>query len=54
MFIEHDGKTVLVQSSAGLKNGSLDGQHADVIFLGVGTPGKLDQRYQQDYWHEVH
>ena len=53
MLIEHDGKTVLVQSSAGFKKGALIGQHADVVFLGIGTLGKLDQSYQQDYWHEV-
>jgi L-ascorbate metabolism protein UlaG (beta-lactamase superfamily) len=53
MLVEHDGKTVLVQSSAGFKKGALDGYHADVIFLGIGTLGKLAQGYQQDYWREV-
>ena len=53
MLIEHDGKTVLVQSSAGFKKGALIGHRADVIFLGIGTLGKLDQGFQQDYWHEV-
>jgi L-ascorbate metabolism protein UlaG (beta-lactamase superfamily) len=53
MLIEHDGKTALVQSSAGFKKGALIGHHADVVFLGIGTLGKLDQDYQQDYWDEV-
>ena len=53
MLIEHDGKTILVQSSAGFRKGALIGHHADVVVLGIGTRGKLDQGFQQDYWHEV-
>jgi L-ascorbate metabolism protein UlaG (beta-lactamase superfamily) len=53
MLIEHDGKTILVQSSAGFRKGALIGHHADVVFIGIGTLGKLDQDFQEDYWHEV-
>lgn len=53
MFIDHDGKTALVQGSAGFKKGALIGQHADVVFLCIGTLGKLEQGYQEDYWREV-
>jgi L-ascorbate metabolism protein UlaG (beta-lactamase superfamily) len=53
MFLEHDGKTVLVQGSAGFEKGALIGHHADVVFLSIATLGKLEQSYQEDYWREV-
>ena len=53
MFLEHDGKTVLVQGSAGFEKGALIGHHADVVFLSIATLGKLEQGYQEDYWREV-
>lgn len=53
MLIEHDGKTALVQGSAGFKKSALIGHHADVVFLSIATLGKLEQGFQEDYWHEV-
>lgn len=53
LFIEHEGKTMLVQGSAGFEKDALRGQHADVVFLGIGTLGKLDDTYREDYWREV-
>jgi L-ascorbate metabolism protein UlaG (beta-lactamase superfamily) len=53
LFIEHAGRTMLVHASAGFIPGALEGRRADVVYLGVGTLGKLGARYQEDYWREV-
>lgn len=53
VFIEHDGKTILVQGSAGYVPGALAGRHADIVFLGIGQLGHKDEKYRADYWHEV-
>lgn len=53
VLIEHDGQTMLVQGSAGFREGALHGHQADVVFLGIGTLGKLDEKYRDDYWREV-
>ena len=33
-LIEHDGRSLLVQGSAGFVPGALRGRHAEVVFLG--------------------
>lgn len=53
LLIEHDGKTMLVQGSAGFLRGALNGRKADVVFLGVGGLGNVNSSYQEDYWREV-
>jgi L-ascorbate metabolism protein UlaG (beta-lactamase superfamily) len=53
LFIEWGGRTLLVHASAGFIPEALRGRKADVIFLGVGTLGKLGARYQEKYWREV-
>ena len=53
ILIEHDGRTILVQASAGFIPHALDGRHADTVFLGIGTLGKLPEQYREDYWREV-
>jgi L-ascorbate metabolism protein UlaG (beta-lactamase superfamily) len=53
VFIEHDGKTILVQGSAGYVPGALTGRHADIVFLGIGQLGHKDEKYRDDYWREV-
>ena len=53
VLIEHDGRTLLVQGSAGFRKGAVRDQCADVVFLGIGTLGKLDDDYRNDYWQEV-
>lgn len=53
LLIEHDGKKILVQASAGFKKGALDGQQADVVFLGIATVGNLSPCDQENYWCEV-
>ena len=53
VLIKHNGKTLLVQSTAGFVEGALRGQKADVVFLGIGALGKQGEAYRQAYWHET-
>lgn len=53
LLIEHDGKRMLVQGSAGLPENALEGKQASVVFLGVGTLGKFDDAYREKYWRQV-
>ena len=53
LLVEHDGRRLLVQASAGFVPGALQGQHADVVYLGVGTLGLKDSAYVDAYWHET-
>ena len=53
VLVRHDGKTLLVQSTAGFVEGALRSQKADVVFLGIGTLGKQGEAYRQAYWRET-
>ncbi len=53
VLIEHEGKSMLVQGSAGYVEGALRGRHAGVVFLGTGLLGAQDEAYRQAYWKEV-
>jgi L-ascorbate metabolism protein UlaG (beta-lactamase superfamily) len=53
LFIEHDGRTMLVQGSAGFIPGALKGHPADVVYLGIGGMGTRSESYQNEYWQEV-
>jgi L-ascorbate metabolism protein UlaG (beta-lactamase superfamily) len=53
VFVEHDGKSILVQGSAGFVPGRLRGRHADVVFLGTAGLGTRDEEYRETYWREV-
>jgi L-ascorbate metabolism protein UlaG (beta-lactamase superfamily) len=46
-------RRVLIQGSAGFVKGSLSGQRADVVYLGVGQLGVLPESYVVDYWTET-
>ena len=54
-FIHHrsSGRRLLIQGSAGFVKGSLTGQHADVVYLGVGQLGVLPESYLVDYWTQT-
>jgi L-ascorbate metabolism protein UlaG (beta-lactamase superfamily) len=52
-LIEHDGRRLLVHPSANYVPGFLNGIHADVVFLGIGTLGKQTDQFAKDYWREV-
>jgi L-ascorbate metabolism protein UlaG (beta-lactamase superfamily) len=48
-----DGRSALVQGSAGFVTGSLAGQHAEVAYLGIGQLGLQDEAYRTTYWDET-
>ena len=47
------GRRILVQGSAGYVEGALDGQHAEVAYLGIGQLGKQDEQYLRAYWQHT-
>jgi L-ascorbate metabolism protein UlaG (beta-lactamase superfamily) len=53
LLVEHDGRTMLVQGSAGYVPGALNGRKAEVVFLGIGGLGTRDTAYQEAYWNEL-
>ena len=53
ILIEHDGRRLLVNASAGFLPGGFAGQHADVVFLGIGQLGKQSRAYMEAYWQEL-
>lgn len=46
-------RRVLIVGSAGFVRGALDGQRADVVYLGVGQLGLQSEKYFIDYWTET-
>jgi L-ascorbate metabolism protein UlaG (beta-lactamase superfamily) len=53
VVIAHDGRTILVQGSAGFVPGALKDVRADVVYLGVATLGKQPAAYRDSLWQEV-
>ena len=53
VMIEHDGRYLLVNASAGFEPGALAGRTVDSVFLGIGQLGKKDEVYRADYWRET-
>jgi L-ascorbate metabolism protein UlaG (beta-lactamase superfamily) len=53
LLIEHEGRSLLVQGSAGFVPGALQGRKADVVYLGIGGLGTKDPAYQDAYWNEI-
>ena len=53
LLIEHEGRRILVQGSAGFVPGALQGRSADVVYLGTGGLGMRDASYQAAYWQEI-
>jgi L-ascorbate metabolism protein UlaG (beta-lactamase superfamily) len=53
VVVEHDGRAMLVQGSAGFLPGGLRGVNADVVFLGVATLGKQSDAHRVGFWREV-
>jgi L-ascorbate metabolism protein UlaG (beta-lactamase superfamily) len=52
--VTHDsGATLLIQGSAGFVPGALDGQSADVVYLGVGQLGLQPEQYIRDFWRHT-
>ncbi len=53
VLIAHPLGRLLVQGSAGWRDGGLAGQHADVVLLGIGGLGTRDAAYREAYYREV-
>lgn len=53
LLVEHDGRTILIQSSAGYTPGALNGRKADVVYLGIGGLALQDEAYLDAYWREI-
>jgi L-ascorbate metabolism protein UlaG (beta-lactamase superfamily) len=53
VLIEHDGRRLLVNASAGFTPNALAGQRAEVVFLGIGQLGKQTSAYREAYWREL-
>jgi L-ascorbate metabolism protein UlaG (beta-lactamase superfamily) len=47
------GRSLLAVGSAGFVRGALAGQHAEVVYLGVGQLGLQPREYLVDYWAET-
>lgn len=53
ILVQHEGRSLLINGSAGFVPGALAGVQADVVLLGIGTLGTQDDAYRQAYWQEV-
>lgn len=53
LIVRHDGRTIVVQGSAGFIPGALKDVKADVVYLGVATLGKQSAGYRDSLWNEV-
>jgi len=53
LLIEHEGRRILVQGSAGFVADALRGQRADVVYLGTGGLTTKDAAYQAAYWQQI-
>lgn len=46
-------RSVLIVGSAGAVPGALAGQHAEVVYLGIGQLGLQSEQYFESYWAET-
>lgn len=53
LLIEHRGRSMLVNASAGFTPDAMRGRKADVVFLGIGQLGKRPASYMAAYWQEM-
>jgi L-ascorbate metabolism protein UlaG (beta-lactamase superfamily) len=53
VLVEHPSGSLLVQGSAGWRDGALAGRSADVVLLGIGGLGSRDDAYREAYFREV-
>lgn len=53
LIVHRGGRSALVQGSAGFVQGALRHQRADVVYLGVGQLGVLDEAYIRTYWSQT-
>lgn len=53
VVVQHGGRTILVQGSAGFIPGALDSVKADVVYLAIATLGRAPAAYRDSVWNEV-
>jgi L-ascorbate metabolism protein UlaG (beta-lactamase superfamily) len=53
VHIAHEGRSVLINGSAGFEPGALRGVKADVVMQGLGSLGNQTDAYRQDLWRDV-
>lgn len=53
VVVQHDGRTILLQGSAGFIPGALDSVKVDVVYLAIATLGKTPPAYRDSVWNEV-
>ena len=53
VLIEHGGRSILVNASAGFTPDAMSGRKANVVFLGIGQLGKRPASYMAAYWQEM-
>ncbi len=52
LLIEHEGRTLMIQGSAGFTPGALNGRKAEVVYLGIAGLAPRDEPYQEAFWRE--
>jgi L-ascorbate metabolism protein UlaG (beta-lactamase superfamily) len=52
-LITRGPRSILVNASTNFVPGKLDDRRADVVYLGIATPGRQPERFRQDYWDHV-
>ncbi len=53
MHITHEGRTLLITSTAGFVPNALQGVKADVVLLGIGALGPRSEEHKEAYWNET-
>ena len=53
VLVEHEGRTLLINASAGFEPGALAKVRADVVLLGAGSLGIREEAFRSAYWREV-
>jgi L-ascorbate metabolism protein UlaG (beta-lactamase superfamily) len=53
ILVQHDGKSMLINGSAGFEPGALKDVRADVVLLGIGALGPRSDEHRDAFWREV-
>ncbi len=53
ILVQHGGKSLLINGSAGFEPGALKNVRADVVLLGIGSLGPRSDGYRDELWREV-
>jgi L-ascorbate metabolism protein UlaG (beta-lactamase superfamily) len=53
ILVQHGGKSLLINGSAGFEPGALKNVRADVVLLGIGSLGPRSDVYRDELWREV-